>query len=155
MGAVSGLQSLMAVLAPVLEDFVPRCPEVRLHIVEGYSGSLTDMVLDEELDFAVVPAFEGTIGLKSRLLVRDRERPDVVVHPLSPRDTAMVFIEHGFRIELRDGAALTREMDTACDAAARVPAWRLSYPRDEGQWDRVARVIAAHVRDTVANPCCS
>ena len=62
-----------AVLAPVLEDFVPRCPEVRLHIVEGYSGLLTDMVLDDELDFAVVPAFEGTIGLKSRLLVRDRE----------------------------------------------------------------------------------
>ena len=30
-----------AVLAPVLEDFVPRCPEVRLHIVEGYSGLLT------------------------------------------------------------------------------------------------------------------
>lgn len=62
-----------AVLAPVLDDFVPRCPEVRLHIVEGYSGSLTDMVLNDELDFAVVPAFEGTIGLKSRLLVRDRE----------------------------------------------------------------------------------
>ncbi len=62
-----------AVLAPVLDDFVPRCPEVRLHIVEGYSGALTDMVLDGELDFAVVPAFEGTIGLKSRLLVRDRE----------------------------------------------------------------------------------
>src|SRR3974390_2434302 len=38
-----------AVLAPVLEDFVPNCPDVRLHIVEG------------------------TIGLKSRLLVRDRE----------------------------------------------------------------------------------
>ena len=62
-----------AVLAPVLDDFVPHCPEVRLHIVEGYSGSLTEMVLDDELDFAVVPAFEGTIGLKSRLLVRDRE----------------------------------------------------------------------------------
>ena len=62
-----------AVLAPVLDDFVPRCPEVRLHIVEGYSGLLTEMMLDEELDFAVVPAFEGTIGLKSRLLVRDRE----------------------------------------------------------------------------------
>ena len=62
-----------AVLAPVLDDFVPRCPEVRLHIVEGYSNFLTDMVLEDELDFAVVPAFEGTIGLKSRLLVRDRE----------------------------------------------------------------------------------
>src|ERR1700756_3477426 len=62
-----------AVLAPVLDDFVPRCPEVRLHIVEGYSGMLTEMVLDDKLDFAVVPAYQGTIGLKSRLLVRDRE----------------------------------------------------------------------------------
>jgi DNA-binding transcriptional LysR family regulator len=62
-----------AVLAPVLDDFVPRCPEVRLHIVEGYSSLLTDMVLNDDLDFAVVPAFEGTVGLKSRLLVRDRE----------------------------------------------------------------------------------
>jgi DNA-binding transcriptional LysR family regulator len=62
-----------AVLAPVIEDFVPRCPEVRVHIVEGYSNLLTEMVLDDMLDFAVVPAFEGMIGLKSRLLVRDRE----------------------------------------------------------------------------------
>lgn len=62
-----------AVLAPVLEDFVPQHPEVRLHVVEGYSGLLTDMVLADELDFAVVPAFEGRVGLHSRLLVRDRE----------------------------------------------------------------------------------
>jgi DNA-binding transcriptional LysR family regulator len=31
------------------------------------------MVLAEELDFAVVPTFEGRVGLKSRLLARDRE----------------------------------------------------------------------------------
>ena len=62
-----------AVLAPVLEDFVPRFPDVRLHIVEGYSVLLTDMVLGDELDFAIVPAFEGRIGLKSRLAVNDRE----------------------------------------------------------------------------------
>jgi len=62
-----------AVLAPVLDEFVPRCPDVRVHIVEGYSNLLTEMVRNDELDFAVVPAFEGTIGLKSRLLVRDRE----------------------------------------------------------------------------------
>lgn len=77
-----------AVLAPVLEDFVPNCPDVRLHIVEGYSSLLTEMVLDEELDFAVVPAFEGTIGLKSRLLVRDREMlisgPRRELTPLAP-----------------------------------------------------------------------
>jgi LysR family transcriptional regulator, nitrogen assimilation regulatory protein len=62
-----------AVLAPTLDDFVPRYPDVRLHVFEGYSGVLTDMVLADELDFAVVPAFEGRVGLKSRLLVRDRE----------------------------------------------------------------------------------
>jgi len=77
-----------AVLAPVLDDFVPRCPEVRLHIVEGYSALLTEMVLDDALDFAVVPAFEGTIGLKSRMLVRDREMlisgPRAGFTPLEP-----------------------------------------------------------------------
>jgi LysR family nitrogen assimilation transcriptional regulator len=62
-----------AVLAPTLEHFVPRHPDVRLHVLEGYSGLLTGMVLADELDFAVVPAFEGRTGLKSRLLVRDRE----------------------------------------------------------------------------------
>jgi len=77
-----------AVLAPVLDDFVPRCPEVRLHIVEGYSALLTEMVLDDVLDFAVVPAFEGTIGLKSRMLVSDREMmisgPRAGFTPLAP-----------------------------------------------------------------------
>jgi LysR family transcriptional regulator, nitrogen assimilation regulatory protein len=62
-----------AVLAPTLDDFVPRYPDVRLHVFEGYSGLLTEMVLADQLDFAVVPAFEGQMGLKSRLLVRDRE----------------------------------------------------------------------------------
>jgi DNA-binding transcriptional LysR family regulator len=77
-----------AVLAPTLEDFVPQYPDVRLHIVEGYSGLLTDMVLADELDFAVVPAFEGRVGLKSRLLVRDREilisGSKSVLPPLAP-----------------------------------------------------------------------
>jgi DNA-binding transcriptional LysR family regulator len=62
-----------AVLAPTLDYFVPRYADVRLHIVEGYSGVLSEMVLADELDFAIVPAFEGQIGLKARLLVRDSE----------------------------------------------------------------------------------
>jgi LysR family tcuABC transcriptional regulator len=62
-----------AALVPTLEKFVPRHPDVRLHIVEGYSGSLTEQVLNGELDFAVVPTTEGRVGLKTRLLVRDRE----------------------------------------------------------------------------------
>jgi LysR family transcriptional regulator, nitrogen assimilation regulatory protein len=62
-----------AALAPTLEKFVARYPDVRLHIVEGYSGALTDMVQNGELDFAVVPAAEGRVGLKTRLIARDRE----------------------------------------------------------------------------------
>lgn len=77
-----------AALAPTLEQFVPRYPDVRLHIVEGYSGLLTDMVLSDELDFAVVPTFEGRVGLKSRLIVRDREMlvssPGCGLAPLAP-----------------------------------------------------------------------
>ena len=77
-----------AALSPTLEQFVPRYPDVRLHIVEGYSGLLTDMVLADELDFAVVPTFEGRVGLKSRLIVRDREMlvssPQRGFAPLAP-----------------------------------------------------------------------
>jgi LysR family transcriptional regulator, nitrogen assimilation regulatory protein len=62
-----------AALAPTLEAFAPRYPDVRLHIVEGYSALLTDMVLADDLDFAVVPTMEARVGLKSRLVVRDRE----------------------------------------------------------------------------------
>ncbi|HEX5507140.1 MAG TPA: LysR family transcriptional regulator [Pseudolabrys sp.] len=77
-----------AVLAPVIDDFIARRPAVRLHIMEGYSGLLTEMVLKDELDFAVVPAYEGTRGLKARLLVRDREMlisgPRANFAPLAP-----------------------------------------------------------------------
>jgi LysR family transcriptional regulator, nitrogen assimilation regulatory protein len=62
-----------AALAPALLGYVRDYPDVKLKIVEGYSAVLTDMVLAEELDFAVVPTFEGRVGLKSRLLARDRE----------------------------------------------------------------------------------
>ncbi|ARP99402.1 LysR family transcriptional regulator [Pseudorhodoplanes sinuspersici] len=62
-----------AALAPTLQHFVPAYPDVRLHIIEAYSGMLTDKVLADELDFAIVPAFEGRVGLKSRLILRDRE----------------------------------------------------------------------------------
>lgn len=62
-----------AALAPTLQHFVAAQPDVQLHIVEAYSGNLTDQVLGDQLDFAIVPAFEGRVGLKSRLILRDRE----------------------------------------------------------------------------------
>jgi LysR family nitrogen assimilation transcriptional regulator len=62
-----------AALTSALRDYVYDHPDVRVKIVEGYSAWLTDMVLADELDFAIVPASEGRVGLRSKLLLRDRE----------------------------------------------------------------------------------
>jgi LysR family transcriptional regulator, nitrogen assimilation regulatory protein len=62
-----------SVLSPALAEFLDQSPESEIHIVEAYSGVLTDMVLSGELDFAVVPSFEGAAGISHQLLARDRE----------------------------------------------------------------------------------
>src|SRR5215475_7046664 len=48
-----------AVLTPTLSRFLEQSPGSEVKIVEAYSGVLTDMILGGELDFAVVPSFEG------------------------------------------------------------------------------------------------
>ena len=77
-----------AALAPTLKRYVEEYPDVKLKIVEGYSNVLTERVLAEDLDFAVVPTFEGRVGLRSRLLARDREMlvsgPARGLRPLAP-----------------------------------------------------------------------
>jgi LysR family transcriptional regulator, nitrogen assimilation regulatory protein len=62
-----------SILSPALAQFLQQSPESEIHIVEAYSGVLTDMVLRDELDFAVVPSFEGAAGISHQLLARDRE----------------------------------------------------------------------------------
>jgi LysR family nitrogen assimilation transcriptional regulator len=70
-----GLMPLIArsILAPTLEKFLQTTPGSEISIIEAYSGVLTDLLLKGELDLAVVPAFEGAVGLSSQLLLRDRE----------------------------------------------------------------------------------
>ena len=62
-----------SVLSPALAQFLEQSPESEISIVEAYSGVLTDMVVKGELDFAVVPSFEGAPGISHQLLARDRE----------------------------------------------------------------------------------
>jgi LysR family transcriptional regulator, nitrogen assimilation regulatory protein len=75
---VVGLMPTMTrcALAPVLARFIEEHPNVFVRIVEGYSAPLTQQVRAGELDFAVVPAFPGGSGLKSRLFLRT---PEVLV----------------------------------------------------------------------------
>ena len=60
-------------MAPALARFMQDQPNVVVRITEAYSALLTQQVRAGELDFAVVPAFANTLGLKSRLLVRTPE----------------------------------------------------------------------------------
>jgi LysR family nitrogen assimilation transcriptional regulator len=62
-----------SVLAPALDKFLGSAPGSEISVIEAYSGVLTDMILKGELDFAVVPAFEGATGISHCLLARDRE----------------------------------------------------------------------------------
>lgn len=50
-------------LAPTLLAFSRANPNVRPMVMEAYSASLTDSILAEEIDFAIIPAFEGRTGI--------------------------------------------------------------------------------------------
>lgn len=86
-----------AALPPALERYTEAYPAVEIEIVEGYSGTLTDMVRAEELDLALVPAFSGSVGLTVKHLIRDREML------LSGR---ALELEHGAPVRLADLAPL-------------------------------------------------
>jgi DNA-binding transcriptional LysR family regulator len=75
---VVGLMPTMTrcVLAPVLARFIEKHPNAVVRVVEGYSAPLTEQVQAAELEFAIVPAFSGAPGLKSRLFLRT---PEVLV----------------------------------------------------------------------------
>jgi DNA-binding transcriptional LysR family regulator len=72
---VIGLMPTMTrcALAPVLARFIEAHPNLVVRIVEGYSAVLTQQTQAGELDFAIVPAFSGGAGLKSRLFLRTPE----------------------------------------------------------------------------------
>ncbi|WP_162901661.1 LysR family transcriptional regulator [Breoghania sp. L-A4] len=80
-------------LAPALARFMQATPGAEVHITEAYSGVLTEMVRSGDLDFAVVPGFEGARGLSTTLLAREREmlvaargETALHLHPARPRD---------------------------------------------------------------------
>lgn len=62
-----------SILPPALERFLDVARGADISIIEAYSGVLTDMTLRGDLDFAVVPAFEGRAGISHHLIARDRE----------------------------------------------------------------------------------
>ncbi len=72
---VVGLMPTMTrtTLTPALTRFMALHPNASVRIVDGYSAALTQLVRAEEIDFAIVPAFAGLAGLRSRLFLRVAE----------------------------------------------------------------------------------
>ncbi len=62
-----------AVVGPALMRFSKDYPNVKITVREAYSGELSRQILAGELDFAVVPAFDADMPLRSCLMGTDRE----------------------------------------------------------------------------------
>ena len=77
-----------AVLAPTLNQFILDYPNVRISVIEAYSGSLTEGVAEGLYSFAIVPRAPHREGIRTRLLGTDREilvsRPGPELRHLEP-----------------------------------------------------------------------
>lgn len=62
-----------AILAPALIQFAELRPHTRVKVVEAYSGFLTDEVIHQRLDFAIVPGSADGQGIETRYLATDSE----------------------------------------------------------------------------------
>jgi LysR family transcriptional regulator, nitrogen assimilation regulatory protein len=61
-----------AALAPALRTFVEAYPHVEVRLVEAYSGSLTEWVVNADLNFAIVTEPPAKFGLEITRIFRDR-----------------------------------------------------------------------------------
>ena len=80
-------------LAPALAKFLDTHPNVIVRVVEGFSSTLTEMAQAAAIDFAIVPAFPGTTGIRSRLIM---QAPELLIS--SPRSP----LKHGEPVRLAD-----------------------------------------------------
>jgi LysR family nitrogen assimilation transcriptional regulator len=62
-----------AILAPSLVAFSKLRPHARLKVFEAYSGYLTDEIVHQRLDFAIVPANSNVRGITTQYLATDVE----------------------------------------------------------------------------------
>jgi len=85
---IVGLMPTMtrSVLGPALATFVAENPNAQVRIVEGFSAVLTERVRAGEYAFAVVPAFQGALGLDTRIF---HSTPEVLVSRRTSRRAHM------------------------------------------------------------------
>ena len=70
----------------------------------------------------------------------------VKIEPLTARDATVVLIEHAYRADLTDRAALAAQLGACARLATRIRVCRLVMPRDLAQLAAVAGAVNAHAR---------
>ena len=91
-----------------------------------------------------LPFFTGAAPLGLIYVVDPRPSADIAFHALSPREAVMALVEQAYRLALDDRAALVRQLDDLSDAALRIGAWRLSFPRALDGWRALSSAVAEH-----------
>ena len=76
----------------------------------------------------------------------------VTIEPLPARDAAMALVEHAYRADLTDRAALAAQLDACARLATRTRVCRLVMPRDLDQLAGVASAVNAHARVEARDP---
>lgn len=134
---------------------IPAYPGARLCADSANVVATVDRTTNASISAKVrvrdgLPFFRGAAPLARIYVIDPRPSSNVAFHPLTPREAVMALVEQAYRLALDDRAALVRQFDDLADAALRVGAWRLSFPRALDGWRALSTAVAEHVHPASA-----
>jgi energy-coupling factor transporter ATP-binding protein EcfA2 len=126
---------------------VPAYPGLRLDRATADALSLADRRDDgshKQRIAAGVRFFTGPVPLKQVYFVDPAPAARVAFRRLSRADAVIALVEQSFRLALDDPQWMAGEIDRLSDLSAKLPAWRVAFPRGERHLGEVSDAIAAH-----------
>lgn len=130
---------------------VPAYPGLRLWPDAAEATGVTSEAVSEVAEYSAKlrVSFPASLVIEPMPLRRVyfvQSGAAAVIEPLSARDAAMALVEHAYRADLTDRAALAAQLDACVRLVDRVSGWRLAVPRDLAQLRDTARMLDAHAR---------
>jgi len=83
------------------------------------------------------------LPIRAGVILEPSDTDEIVLHRMAPAAACMAFIEHSFWMDPTDLARTKQRMSKASEVAARVPTFRLAYPRDYGALPAVHDAVTA------------
>jgi hypothetical protein len=131
---------------------VPAYPGLRMWPDAADAAGLTGSAISEVAEYSAkvrvtAPNVCLPAPLRAVYVMENAER--CRVEALGDRDATMALVEHAYRAEPYDAAALIGQLEACAAVVTRVAVMRLLVPRDLEQLARAARIVSAHA--TVAH----